>query len=240
MIEKFVQRVRKTHHGFLDIQKAADEAVAEHAPEESLRIAKFLFVSEIYQDRSLATFILGRLSANSAESLGILKRTVSQDDDWRVQEILAKAFDRYCADTGYVQALPVIKEWLTDPAPNVRRSVTEGLRIWTGRPYFREHPAIAIQLLSQLKDDESEYVRKSVGNALRDISKKHKELVKAELTQWDISVKRVRQTYNLASRLLYGKARPNAIAVNLTSFPSEVISRICRQADTNHRFKSSS
>jgi 3-methyladenine DNA glycosylase AlkD len=202
MIEKLVQRVRKTQHGFLDIQKAADEAVAEHAPEECLRIAKLLFASEIYQDRSLATFILGRLAAKSTESLEFLKRTVSQDSDWRVQEILAKAFDRYCADVGYEQAFPIIREWLADPSPNVRRSVTEGLRIWTGRPYFREHPALAIQRLSQLKDDESEYVRKSVGNALRDISKKHKELVKAELAQWDISVKRIRQTYNLASRLL--------------------------------------
>ena len=61
----------------------------------------------------------------------------------------AKAFDRFCADTGYEEALPVIKEWLADPNPTVRRAVTEGLRIWTGRAYFREHPEVAIQLLSQ-------------------------------------------------------------------------------------------
>lgn len=30
---------------------------------------------------------------------------------------------------------------------------------------------MAIQFLSSLKDDESEYVRKSIGNALKDISK---------------------------------------------------------------------
>ena len=65
-------------------------------------------------------------------------------------------------------------EWLADSSPNVRRAFTEGLRIWTGRPYFHNHPEVAIQLLSQLRNDESEYVRKSVGNALRDISKKHK------------------------------------------------------------------
>jgi len=202
MIEKLVQRVRKTQHGFLDIRKAADEVIAEQTPEECFRIAKLLFASEIYQDRSLATFILGRLAANSTESLEFLKRRVSQDSDWRVQEILAKAFDRYCADVGYEQTLPVIREWLADSSPNVRRAVTEGLRIWTGRPYFRECPGIAIQLLSQFRDDESEYVRKSVGNALRDISKKHRELVKAELEQWDISGKRVKQTYKLASKLL--------------------------------------
>jgi 3-methyladenine DNA glycosylase AlkC len=201
-IEKLVQRVRKTQHGFLDIQKAADEVVAEQAPEECVRIANLLFASEIYQDRSLATFVLGRLAANSTESFEFLKRRVSQDNDWRVQEILAKAFDRYCADVGYEQALPIIREWLADSSPNVRRAVSEGLRIWTGRSYFREHPEIAIQILSQLRDDNSEYVRKSVGNALRDISKKHKELVRVELERWDISKKSIKQTYRLASKFL--------------------------------------
>ena len=201
-IEKLIQRIRETQHGFLDIQKAADEVVAGHANKESLRISKQLFASEIYQDRTLATFILGRLGAHSAESLEFLRRRVSQDSDWRVQEILAKAFDRYCADVGYEQALPVIKEWLADSSPNVRRAVTEGLRIWTGRPYFRDYPEVAIQLLSQLRDDESDYVQKSVGNAMRDISKKHKELVRNELQRWDITNKRIGQTHKLASRFL--------------------------------------
>jgi 3-methyladenine DNA glycosylase AlkC len=127
---------------------------------------------------------------------------VSKDEDWRVQEILAKAFDRYCADIGYEQALPVIKEWLTNSNPNVRRAVTEGLRIWTGRSYFRDHPEVAIQMLSKLRADESEYVRKSVGNAIKDISKKHNKLVQTELQGWDISKKEIKQTYKLASKFL--------------------------------------
>lgn len=205
MIQKLIQRVRKTEHGFLDIQKAADEVIAGQDAEGSLHIAKQLFASEIYQARSLAVFILGRLAANSNESLKLLKQDVSQDNDWRVQEILAKAFDRFCADVGYEQALPVIKKWLSDSSPNVRRAATEGLRIWTGRPYFRDHPEVAIQLLSQLRNDASEYVRKSVGNAIRDISKKHKELVNLEVKQWDIANKQVSQTYKLASKFLENK-----------------------------------
>jgi len=204
-IQTLIQRVRKTQHGFLDIQKAADEVVVGQAAKASLRIAKQLFVSDVYQARSLATFIFGRLAANSNESLEFLKRCVSQDNDWRVQEILAKAFDRYCADVGYEQALSIIKEWLADSSPNVRRAVTEGLRIWTGRPYFHDHPEVAVQLLSQLRNDESEYVRKSVGNALRDVSKKHKELVRIELQRWDIANKRIEQTHKLASKFLQNR-----------------------------------
>ncbi len=202
-IENLIQRVQKTQHGFLDIQKAADEVADGQPAQESLRIAKQLFASDVYQARSLATFILGRLADNSTESLEFLKRRVSQDNDWRVQEILAKAFDRYCADVGYEQALSVIKEWLADSSPNVRRAVTEGLRIWTGRPFFKAHPEVAIQLLSQLRNDDSEYVRKSVGNALRDISKKHKELIIIELRRWNIANKRIEQTHKLASKFLH-------------------------------------
>src|SRR5689334_8279889 len=116
--------------------------------------------------------------------------------------MLAQAFDRYCADTGYEQALSVIEDWLADSHPNVRRAVTEGLRIWTSKPYFRDHPDLTINLLSQRRDDESEYVRKSVGNALRDISRKHKALVKAEIRTWNLSNKKIEQTYKLASKFL--------------------------------------
>jgi HEAT repeat protein len=197
-----IRRVTRTEHGFLDIQEAADEVVVSRTVEESFRLARRLYDSEVHQARSLATFIFGRLAAKSDRSLGYLRMRVSKDKDWRVQEILAKAFDTYCADVGYEQALPVIKEWLADSNPNVRRAVTEGLRIWTGRPYFCDHPGTAVRFLSHLKDDDSEYVRRSVGNALRDISKKHKEIVKAELQKWDVSRKSIKQTYELASRLL--------------------------------------
>lgn len=202
MIERVIQRVKRTQHGFADIRKAADEVVRDNSEKDSLRIAKILFSSETHQARMLCGFILGGIAAESREALSFLRLRVGKDEDWRVQEILAKAFDNYCADTGYQQALPVIKDWLADANPNVRRAVTEGLRIWTNRPYFQDHPGLAIRLLSALRDDESEYVRKSVGNALRDISKKHKELARAEVLKWDVSKKTIEQTYKLASKLL--------------------------------------
>jgi 3-methyladenine DNA glycosylase AlkC len=202
MIGKLIQRVERTRHGFKDIRAAADEVMTTNTPQESFRLARNLFVSDVRQARMLATFIFGRLGAASEESLTFLRNQVSQDTDWRVQEVLAQAFDRYCSDIGYEKALPIIRDWIEDPSPNVRRAVTEGLRIWTSRPYFRDHPDVAIQLLSQLRQDESEYVRKSVGNALRDVSKKHGERVGAELGQWDVSKRRVAQIYKLASKFL--------------------------------------
>jgi 3-methyladenine DNA glycosylase AlkC len=197
-----VQKAQQVSGGFLEIQKQAQQFAVSHTVEDNCRAAVSLLASESHQARSLATFILGFIAAESGESLDVLRRQVGRDEDWRVQEILAKAFDRYCADAGYEKTLPVIRDWLADDNPNVRRAVTEGLRIWTGREYFKDNPGVAIQLLSGLKDDESEYVRKSVGNALKDISKKHKEMVKAETDGWDLTDKRIKYTYRYASKYL--------------------------------------
>jgi 3-methyladenine DNA glycosylase AlkC len=57
-------------------------------------------------------------------------------------------------------------------------------------------------LLSGLRDDESEYVHKSAENAIRDISRKEKELVRKELETWDTSNKKIAFTYVLASKFL--------------------------------------
>lgn len=82
------------------------------------------------------------------------------------------AFDNHCKIIGYEAALPMAQEWLDSDYANMRRAVSEGLRVWTSRPYFRDHPQVAIDLLAAHKSDASEYVRKSIGNAIRDISKK--------------------------------------------------------------------
>ncbi len=201
-IEELIQTVQKQEHGFLVIQSEAELFVKENSIEKCLATSRELLSSDVMQARALATFVLGFIAAESDEAFTILKDKVSKDESWQVQEILAKAFDQHCSDIGYEKALPVIKEWLKNDNPNVRRAVTEGLRIWTGRPYFKDNPKEAIKLLSQLKADESEYVRKSVGNALRDISKKHKSLIKAEVATWNLSDKKVNQTYKLASKFL--------------------------------------
>lgn len=116
--------------------------------------------------------------------------------------MLAKAFDEICKYKGYESSLPLIEEWINDNNPNVVRAVTEGLRIWTNRPFFKENPLIAIALISQHKDDESEYLRKSVGNALKDISKKYPDLIQQEVIQWDLSNPRILFTYKLATKIL--------------------------------------
>lgn len=165
------------------------------------RLAFLAFKSAVYQVRMYAVFLFGYLSEDH-NILAFMRDTVSKDDNWRVQEILAKSFDEFCKKKGYEEALPTIDEWLKNSNPNTRRAVTEGLRIWTNRPYFKDNPTEAIERLADLREDSSEYVRKSVGNALRDISKKYPELIKNELDSWKLKSQEINQVYKLANKFV--------------------------------------
>ena len=72
----------------------------------------------------------------------------------------------------------------------------------TNRPYFKDNPTEAIERLADLREDSSEYVRKSVGNALRDISKKYPELIKNELDSWKLKSQEINQVYKLANKFV--------------------------------------
>jgi 3-methyladenine DNA glycosylase AlkD len=201
-VEQLIARADQTTRGFTDIRASASELVASHDLEACVTLAHRLFESDAHQARMLATYVFGDWASTSEGCLEFMHDVVSKDRDWRVQEILAQAFDSYCAARGYEHALPTIAMWLTDPVANVRRAASEGLRIWTARPYFKEHPDHAVALLGSHRGDASDYVRKSIGNALRDISRKHPELIRPELATWDRSDKAVAQTYKLANRFL--------------------------------------
>ena len=191
-----------TKDKFTILRKIAMDVFSRNTVKECFVIAKKLFVNSEYHPRALATYILGHIAPKDSNYLEFMRNTVGKDPDWRVQEILAQSFDCFCSTLGYEKALPIITDWLSDNNPNVRRAVTEGLRIWTGRPYFKEHPEIAIRMLSELNEDECGYVRKSVGNALKDICKKHKDLVIKEISSWNLSNSKIKETYKFASKHL--------------------------------------
>ena len=188
-------------NGFKEEEKRALTDYKSNDDEHIKKLAFLAYKSHTYQVRMYSVFLFGYLSEQD-DVLTFMRDEVSKDDNWRVQEVLAKAFDEFCKKIGYEKALPVIDEWLKNNNPNTRRAVTEGLRIWTSRPYFKDNPNEAIRRIAALKEDSSEYIRKSVGNALRDISKKFPELIKMELSSWKLESRETKQVYKLASRLV--------------------------------------
>lgn len=186
-------------NGFKEIEKKALYDFKSNDYYYIKELSYLAYKSDSYQVRMYSVFLFGYLSEDR-EILNFMKDIVSKDNNWRVQEILAKSFDEYCKRLGYEKS--IIDEWLNDSNPNTRRAVTEGLRIWTNKPYFKENPIEAIKRLSNLKHDNSEYVRKSVGNALRDISKKYPQLIVTELNNWNLEIKEIKQVYKLASKFI--------------------------------------
>ena len=205
-MDKYISNLEKEfssiENGFKEEEKRAFADYKSNDNEYNRKLAFLAYKSNVYQVRMYGVFLFGYLSADE-KILIFMRDEVSKDDNWRVQEVLAKAFDEFCKKNGYENSLSIIDEWLESGNPNTRRAVTEGLRIWTSRPYFKENPNEAIRRIASLKEDMSDYVRKSVGNALRDISKKFPELIEAELNSWELASKEINQVYKLASKFIY-------------------------------------
>ena len=87
--------------------------------------------------------------------------------------------------------------WCMDPDDHVRRLASEGIRPrlpWGKQlPQYIDNPAPIISLLGNLKDDPSDYVRRSVANNLNDISKDHPELVIETCRRWQADKVAARQ-----------------------------------------------
>jgi 3-methyladenine DNA glycosylase AlkC len=86
------------------------------------------------------------------------------------------------------RAMEYMLRWADDPSEHVRRLASEGCRPrlpWgMGLAAFKKDPSLILPVLEKLKNDESEYVRKSVANNLNDISKDHPDVVLDTCERW--------------------------------------------------------
>jgi 3-methyladenine DNA glycosylase AlkC len=86
------------------------------------------------------------------------------------------------------RAMALLAVWGEDANEHVRRLASEGCRPrlpWgMALQAFKRDPRPILPILERLKDDESEYVRKSVANNLNDMSKDHPSLVLDVAERW--------------------------------------------------------
>jgi 3-methyladenine DNA glycosylase AlkC len=78
--------------------------------------------------------------------------------------------------------------WASSENYHVRRLATEGCRPrlpWAmALPEFKKDPTLVVEILEQLKDDESEYVRRSVANNINDIAKDNPDIATSIAKKW--------------------------------------------------------
>jgi 3-methyladenine DNA glycosylase AlkC len=86
------------------------------------------------------------------------------------------------------RGVEIARKWAEDDNYNVRRFASEGTRPrlpWGLRlQSFVQDPQPLLPLLTQLRDDPSEYVRRSVANSLNDIAKDHPDLIAEIAADW--------------------------------------------------------
>lgn len=106
-------------------------------------------------------------------------------------------------------------EWAHHSDPAVRRLATEGIRPrlpWgTALRSFQKDPTPIIPIVSLLRHDPSEDVRRSVANNLNDISKDHPDLVVQLLSDWQDGTPEVSALIRHALRTLLKKGHAGAM-----------------------------
>jgi 3-methyladenine DNA glycosylase AlkC len=113
--------------------------------------------------------------------------------------------------------LAVMETWARDSDARVRRLASEGSRPrlpWgSAVPRLRDEPALVLPILEQLRNDESDDVRRSVANSLNDISKDHPDLVVSIARRWLGRSARTDAMLKHALRGLLKRGDPAALAL---------------------------
>ncbi|ALO45515.1 hypothetical protein [Pseudohongiella spirulinae] len=114
--------------------------------------------------------------------------------------------------------LKTLQSWIDDPSEHVRRLISEGTRPrlpWASRlPAFQKDPQPVLELLDQLKDDRSLYVRRSVANNLNDIGKDNPEVMLLTARRWLENASPDREwIVRHALRVAIKNAEPTALAL---------------------------
>jgi 3-methyladenine DNA glycosylase AlkC len=132
--------------------------------------------------------------------------------DWEIREMalepLLHAVQRY---PEFI--LPRCHILLQSPDENIRRFVAEGLRPRIGTKWLRDPAknAAVLEILDKLRHDPAEYVRKSVGNNLKDLSKYMPAIVLDVAARW-MQQEGIKVTPDLAS-LAKADLGPEAFAL---------------------------
>ena len=94
-------------NGFKEEEKRALSDYRSNDKEFVKKLAFLAYNSNTYQVRMYGVFLFGYLSEQN-DILTFMRDEVSKDyieHNWRVREVLAKAFDEFCKNTGYEKAL---------------------------------------------------------------------------------------------------------------------------------------
>jgi len=156
-------------------------------------------------------------------------------DDWDLSLPALGHFTKYSTSEFAIRpfiienpekAMSYMSQWADDKNENIRRFASEGCRPrlpWAiAIPEFKNDPAPILPILDKLKNDKSEFVRRSVANNINDISKDHPDLVLEICEQWFGQSENTDWIVKHACRTLLKKGNKRALIIFGYHDPSEI------------------
>ncbi|WP_146178270.1 DNA alkylation repair protein [Nonomuraea fuscirosea] len=133
-------------------------------------------------------------------------------------------------------ALKIMYGWAESPDEHLRRLASEGSRPrlpWAGRVGWLMTPGPTLPLLDRLRDDPSEYVRRSVANHVNDLAKDHPEAAIRLLARWrSDGGSHVEKVLRHAVRGLLRSGHPEALTLVGATPGSGAVEGLVLEADT--------
>lgn len=152
------------------------------------KLSKALLDSKDDKIRSFGIHVhFEHFKTDLTKELKALKYSGALPGTW-TQETAQWVLKNLIHEHGLELVLPLIRPWVADRDPAVRRMVAEALRprgVWCKHiSALKADPSPIKELLAALLDDPSDYVRKAVANNLNDISKDNPEMLCDWIAQW--------------------------------------------------------
>ena len=191
--------------------------------------------------RHIAECLHQHLPANYKKTINILKPVATQFnrfeylffqdfvecyglDDFKTSISALEHFTQFASSEFAVRVFIIQDEkrmmkqmliWAKSDNHHVRRLASEGCRPrlpWArALPCFKKNPQPVLKILQTLKNDESEYVRRSVANNLNDISKDNPEITLDLAQQWMEKNKNTNRLVKHACRTLLKQGNQQAL-----------------------------
>jgi 3-methyladenine DNA glycosylase AlkC len=229
--------------GLLEQMRMAAQVVAERAGAKSKNASLITALSKspVEKIRALAAFVVPMVySDDLPKQLEWLRFTAALEGTWP-REASATILHHLIIQHGVAMVLPLVREWIKDEDPAVRRLVTEAFRprgvMLAHLNELKEDPAPLKKILEPLLDDPSDYVQKSVANNLNDISKDHPEIILEWTKEWNTPNATKQRHWILARalRTLIDEGHPAAL--KLLGYGANSNLKITWQDNTPRRLK---